>query len=317
MTISYRDAMASLRAMFADIDPDVIHAVLESNEGRMDPTINDLLQMQSADPVAPAQPSPAQPNLPRPVHIMDIAPAQPVKVQSDLPDDFLRPPSYFKRKGGARNDEDERIARMLQEEFNRRERDQLYYGQDIIHPNPRSQAGNRAGISREPSEERPANRDESIMGSAKKKFELLKEKFRKHRARGASHNELLDEGEGEDDDQALIANEPRGQHMPDSSKSPVRVQKLNDDVLSATQKDRIASEMVRQDPVQASSGSRNAGNRTVIDNRAAVRPDGNQLQLKPAKAASAPSQAKTKAEEERRKKKEEEDANALSIFDIF
>jgi len=160
MSLTYPAAMAELQTMFPTMDKSVLHVVLESNGGHMEATIGCLLQMTTDDSSkkkndsqivitsSPKAPSPSHAssssssasasNYASYPHATQSAPAPPPKAvaravpnsgaaiggSSTLPDDFLRPPSYFKSQGSpsgggapSQMDQDAQLAAMLQDEM--------------------------------------------------------------------------------------------------------------------------------------------------------------------------------------------------------
>eukprot|EP01017_Pseudomicrothorax_dubius_P032314 TRINITY_DN4218_c0_g1_i1.p1 TRINITY_DN4218_c0_g1~~TRINITY_DN4218_c0_g1_i1.p1 ORF type:complete len:261 (+),score=98.13 TRINITY_DN4218_c0_g1_i1:131-913(+) len=52
--IKYDQAMEALQSMFAGVDPETIHQILVKNRGKVDPTIEELLQIYGENPEGPA-----------------------------------------------------------------------------------------------------------------------------------------------------------------------------------------------------------------------------------------------------------------------
>eukprot|EP00475_Leptophrys_vorax_P042045 TRINITY_DN79363_c0_g1_i1.p1 TRINITY_DN79363_c0_g1~~TRINITY_DN79363_c0_g1_i1.p1 ORF type:complete len:330 (-),score=121.96 TRINITY_DN79363_c0_g1_i1:39-1028(-) len=218
--ISYNDAMASLKSMFSAVDTEVIAMVLQANEGLLDPTINALISMQASAEASPkgenvyenAQPVPAKPAVspPKAVH---HEPEEELGFP-ELADDFLRPPSYFTRAAKSQED-DEAFARMLQAEFDKAANRQasVGYGQPQPQRNPYPNQPNparnspapvvapAAAANRSPENSPVRGDDEVVVGeqgqgigeafsnfnnAAKRKMEILKEKFKKNRERQAA-----------------------------------------------------------------------------------------------------------------------------------
>jgi len=136
--------------MFPTMEKKVLHMVLESNGGHMEATIACLLQMNDEPKGKPAGgasqapaasqititsgSSPENKSSPSPSHghAHQAAPALPPKQPRSagsgmysLPDDFLRPPSFFKSQGPAAGssgplsqmDQDAMLAAMLQDDL--------------------------------------------------------------------------------------------------------------------------------------------------------------------------------------------------------
>jgi hypothetical protein len=147
--ITQEQAVATLQAMFAHVDAEVLLMVLESNGGHMERTVEALLSMDGSGsgsgaapppPVAAAraQPPPVRSYLPE--NFDAPAPAMskpPLKVPThssalnmfdDLPQDFLRPPSFFlpttqaarRRAAGlaaSQEEQDRILATLLQDQM--------------------------------------------------------------------------------------------------------------------------------------------------------------------------------------------------------
>lgn len=141
--ITFEEALATLQAMFAQADVSVLTAVLEQNQGHMERTIDMLLQMnipqseggnqpgvfiQSGGNVIHVSPQPqSQPKTPRSGALSPKTPRGGKKkgFNQGVPDEFLRPPSYFKRQLQEQQeqqqqedlDEDAQLAKLLQDQM--------------------------------------------------------------------------------------------------------------------------------------------------------------------------------------------------------
>jgi len=178
--INYDSAISTLKAMFVTIDESVLRLVLDTNGGRMETTVENLLQMTSSEKqnanhvAAPSRPVPAAVAPPisvrpgpaaiipkrlpyganknhvaplidssnyeqasavpavaptdvaySPPEAMSISqppanrPRQISNANHDLPEDFMRPPSYWlgkhKRNVSEQEKEDEKLAHVLQD----------------------------------------------------------------------------------------------------------------------------------------------------------------------------------------------------------
>lgn len=83
-----------LHGLFQDVDPEVIQLVLDSTGGNVDAAVTDLLNISSKPDTEPSQQN--SPEIQTPHVFKDISqPPQHFKTFENLPDDFLRPPSYF------------------------------------------------------------------------------------------------------------------------------------------------------------------------------------------------------------------------------
>lgn len=124
MSVTYESAMSTLTTMFGSIDPEVIGMILQANNGHMERTVEHLLAMDGEKDQAPPpqqhRPQPQQQPPPRAAQ-QPMAyqpppqqqqrresmneqksgpqPVSPVDNSANdiyqLPDDFLRPPSYY------------------------------------------------------------------------------------------------------------------------------------------------------------------------------------------------------------------------------
>jgi len=126
--ITFADALKTLKSMFADMDESVLKLVLESNQGRMETTVEHLLAMsgqaesppQAAGPAAAGQnaaPAAYQPPAEAQPKNLSNAPEKPmVTGQHNLAEDFLRPPSYFKGAAASQQEEEDlMLAKILQD----------------------------------------------------------------------------------------------------------------------------------------------------------------------------------------------------------
>jgi len=78
MSVSYENAIATLHAMFAEVDTDVIKMVLDNNGGHMERTVENLLAMTGGAPAADVQQQPQQEQQPQPAQHQQQAATQPV-----------------------------------------------------------------------------------------------------------------------------------------------------------------------------------------------------------------------------------------------
>eukprot|EP00741_Cyanophora_paradoxa_P016103 tig00000042_g15544.t1 len=123
MTVSYEDALATLTAMFPTIDKEVIGAVLDSHQGHMENTIESLLAVsgENTDPNfqhrAPAAAAERESPPSRPGPRREGRPAG----GSSLPPDFLGVSRSSGPHHNSQIDEDEMLARQLQEQIFREE----------------------------------------------------------------------------------------------------------------------------------------------------------------------------------------------------
>ena len=122
--VTYEDAMATLQSMFGGVDREVIGMVLQSNNGHVEKTVENLLAMTGGAAAADVQQqSSFQSSLTVPSSSSSSSSYG--GAQSVLPDDFLRPPSYFiaqlsgpGRKGSmSQLESDAILAQMLQDEL--------------------------------------------------------------------------------------------------------------------------------------------------------------------------------------------------------
>jgi hypothetical protein len=127
-TVSYESAMANLKSMFSSVDSEVIAMILQSNAGHMERTVEHLLAMTSGAPAA-ANNQQTQPQfypIAQPVNQSRKSAQQPqehkqnsfnpnpllnqpqpqrsassIKASDLLPEEFLRPNSWFIKKYGS------------------------------------------------------------------------------------------------------------------------------------------------------------------------------------------------------------------------
>lgn len=186
--------MNSLKLMFEGVDDDVIQLVLESHQGRIDGAVTALLAMSGDSGNKPRENAAA------------------LGFEA-LPDDFLRPPSYFKRTSGSADAQnladDEAFARIIQEEMDQASRAayenarlwkfggkdyRSKYQQSLYAPTyvAAVEQENVAQIQQQPAleEENVEIRKKSSasvlssMGvAARKRFDMFKEKINRHRER--------------------------------------------------------------------------------------------------------------------------------------
>lgn len=126
-TISYEAAMATLQTMFPTADPSVISMVLESNGGHMERTVENMLSMNLLPGAAGSDASANAGAAAEPGDDGGVSPTPAPAANKDsdifrsLPDDFLRPPSYYqkhlKTKTEQQMEQDEMLAQMLQDEM--------------------------------------------------------------------------------------------------------------------------------------------------------------------------------------------------------
>lgn len=132
--ISYEAAMATLKTMFPKADEAVVTMVLEANGGHMERTVEQLLTMDIPQSGDTPKGLPSQAALKS--EERELLPGRP------LPDDFLRPPSYFKQASVEQSqvDQDAELARMLQDEMFLQDlaRNPEFYGLQP-HPQPKKQ----------------------------------------------------------------------------------------------------------------------------------------------------------------------------------
>ena len=162
--VTYEEAMATLQSMFGGVDREVIAMVLQSNSGHVEKTVENLLAMTGGGAAADAHSSSFQSSL----AASSSSSSSYGGVQSVLPDDFMRPPSYFAAQltgpGRQRQYEPTRerrhLAQMLQDELFMAELQQnphLYdeqphvpdYGhqQQQAHPNAHAPASSYAAAA--------------------------------------------------------------------------------------------------------------------------------------------------------------------------
>jgi len=115
--ITIEDAVKTLKDMFTEVDESVLRLIIESNGGRMEPTVEHLLQITgqnvgSSNPGAPTngdassgQPKPKSstqngyvpPDVVSTSPKPENQPRQITQARYDVAHDFLRPPSWWKR----------------------------------------------------------------------------------------------------------------------------------------------------------------------------------------------------------------------------
>jgi len=256
MSLSYPAAMAELQTMFPTVEKNVLHVILESNGGHMEATIGCLLQMANDDSakkdsnasanqivITSSAPKPASPSHANPAtipqlvfqqHAVPVAtpPRSPRPAPSsgggggggggggvghNLPDDFLRPPSYFKSQGSAavsgaplsQMDQDAQLAAMLQDEIFMQDlmkRPDIYM-QAAAGPvegrqaRPVAKAGTGPTASAEPHGEKISEKFAHLGAAAKAKLAVIASKFKRTKKGGggilnpSSQYRDLDSGE--------------------------------------------------------------------------------------------------------------------------
>jgi len=144
MTVSFADALATLQAMFGDVDKEVISVILENNGGHMEKTVDDLLAMtgQGDNTTNPTSGNGFNnPNPPR-------NSGNRTGAGNDLPDDFLALPNGNGNGNGNRFSNDhagmmgrpEEIDQIKSDaEFAKMLQDQMFMDQLQSHPEWRQQ----------------------------------------------------------------------------------------------------------------------------------------------------------------------------------
>jgi hypothetical protein len=152
MSISYEEAISTLKVMFPDWDEETLSTVLVSNQYHVERTIENILSMSGEAVASPAPPTsqtpqrahtssfgaasapaaPASSTQRRPVAAAAApAPSENAKqyrgIDCTLPEDFLRPPGFQHRIFA-----DEELAIMLQNELFQREV-RAMFGDEFIH----------------------------------------------------------------------------------------------------------------------------------------------------------------------------------------
>eukprot|EP01033_Poteriospumella_lacustris_P008159 gene8160-5875_t len=159
MSISYEEAISTLKVMFPDWDEETLSTVLVSNQYHVERTIENILSMcgdadaaaSTATNHAPSPPPAVQsPERRGSSHVPAAAPAPAPApapssatrgIKCSLPDDFLRPPGYQYRIFA-----DEELALMLQNELFQREV-RAMFGEDFVR---QAASGNAAGRQHAP-----------------------------------------------------------------------------------------------------------------------------------------------------------------------
>lgn len=197
--ITIEDAVKTLKEMFGEVDENVLRLILESNGGRMEPTVEHLLQITGQNVGSSISEAPAigdvPPGDPKPgagvqegyvPPTVGTSPPQPenqpkqiTQARYDLDHDFLRPPSWWLRHSDKnsrdaveskdREKEDMKFAQILQ--------DSLFMSELKKHPEwvlDKEQDGNRKRAIREDNSyyTNEPNTDKGLS-----KYESFKNKF--------------------------------------------------------------------------------------------------------------------------------------------
>jgi hypothetical protein len=193
--IPYQEAIESLEAMFVGMDREVIHMILEENQGRIDPTVSVLLAMQSEDIQQQQKQQQAQPKIVE-------KKKQDFVVVHNLADDFLRPPSYFAAKHGN--------AGRIREQENHQQQNLNAAHQEIqIQVNQHGNSALSSSPKKENSNPNPNSNSAAktfaqFGAAAKKKMEIFKEKLRRNKEKTALIDEEEDEEDGPEDASILL-----------------------------------------------------------------------------------------------------------------
>eukprot|EP01038_Epipyxis_sp_PR26KG_P007693 gene7693-10464_t len=227
MSISFEDAVATLKSMFADWDEETLSAILISNNYHVEHAIETVLSMSgdvaNSSSSVPQQSNNDNGNSENLLFMHDIPPAglkesKPKATKKrqvsnnsrhrglkcDLPDDFLRPPNWKQNNAAIA---DEQLALMLQNELFQKEVRELM-GNEFMNMRQPSAVGNRGvpngrinGAGSTPTNDQTDPQDLGIlkalssMGTAaKKNLTLLAERFNSgntttgHSTYGSSNN---------------------------------------------------------------------------------------------------------------------------------
>jgi hypothetical protein len=125
MSVSYEDAMDTLRAMFENFDRDFLSCILEANDGHLERTIDTLLEGIRVDGTT-AESAASRAFASAPIATVDSHAQWSIGRQpcglSLLPEDFLRVPGDKKEASVSDQEmQDRMLAEMLQNELFRQE----------------------------------------------------------------------------------------------------------------------------------------------------------------------------------------------------